>query len=145
MSTNSTADGLGFDEVNQESYTKLISGTNIYGTTGSFVNITSSNIASNEGALRSTSIDNASDVYGYKVKAGSLLMGNSVSGLVTFATPFASANWFMTLSARTYGDPQWSRTGSQGLAYGTSGARANTGCWVVGGSTTVVDWIAVGL
>ena len=47
MASNvSTKDGLGFEEVNQDSDTELISGTNIYGTTGSFgtTKVTTANI-----------------------------------------------------------------------------------------------------
>lgn len=45
-SFNSTIDGMGFEEVNQASSTEIISGTNIYGTTGSFVTtkITTANV-----------------------------------------------------------------------------------------------------
>ncbi len=101
-------------------------------------------VVNNNGLLQSTSIENATELFGYRIKAGSLLMGNSCSGLVNFTTPFTTENWFMTVSARTYGVPQWSRTGSC-PSYGTSGARRASGCWIVGGSTTVVDWIAVGI
>jgi hypothetical protein len=50
----------------------------------------------------------------------------------------------MALTGREYNVPQFSRTGSQSTYCG-SGLRRASGCWIVGGSTTVVDWIAVGI
>ena len=102
------------------------------------------NVINSQGTLQSAAIENATELFGYRIKAGSVLTGIYGSGLINFATPFTTANWFLTLSARDYGVPQFSRTGSC-PAYGTSGLRRASGCWIVGGSSTAVDWIAVGI
>jgi len=158
MASNvSTVDGMGFEEVNQSSYTEMISGNNLYGQNLWISNMAELNIISgavfsggefresNRGVLHSTCIENAAEIFGQRVKAGSIVMGNDVSGLINFKTPFTGSNWFISLTPTTYGAPQWSRTGSQGLAYGVSGLKRTSGCWIVGGSKTVVDWIAVGI
>ncbi len=165
---NSTVDGMGFEEVNQSSYTEMISGNNLYGqnlwisTMGEINQISGASISGGEarittnlnvggtitdgnGQLYGTCIENAAEIFGQRVKAGSIVMGNDVSGLINFKTPFTGSNWFISLTPTTYGAPQWSRTGSQGLAYGVSGLKRTSGCWIVGGSKTVVDWIAVGI
>ena len=170
----STVDGMGFEEVNQSSYTEMISGNNLYGQnlwisatgeinqisglTGSFgaMNITQDlnvgdsidciTIQERNRQLFSTSIQNATELFGYQVKAGSVAMGNDISGLIEFVSngSFSTANYFMTMNAREYTTPQFSRTGSQSVYCG-SGVRNASGCWIVGGSATVVDWIAVGI
>lgn len=172
MASNvSTVDGMGFEEVNQESYTEIISGTNVYGhdvygesgsfgivsgaefrvttiigTTANYTTISGTNIVNENGKLQSVSIDNATQLFGYRIKAGSVLMGDSISGLISFpsAGSFSTINYFLALTPSSYGVPQWSRTGSQAI-YCVSGAKRASGCWIVGGSATVVDWIAVGV
>ena len=175
MASNvSTVDGMGFEEVNQPTYTEMISGNNIYGVnlwvsargeinqisgaTGSFgaMNITTDlnvgdaldcrTLQVDNNRIYSTSIQNATELFGYKVKAGSVAMGNDISGLIAFvsAGSFSTANYFIVAGAAEYGAPQWSRTGSQS-SYGVSGLKRASGCWIVGGSDTVVDWIAVGI
>ena len=155
-SLNSTVDGMGFEEVNQSSYTEMISGNNLYGNNVWISNMGEINIVSgatfsggafregDRGVLHSTSIENATELFGQRVKAGSILMGNDASGLINFKTPFTGSNWFIALTPTTYGAPQWSRTGSTGV-YAVSGLKRTSGCWIVGGSKTVVDWIAVGI
>lgn len=81
---------------------------------------------------------------GYHILAGSGITGDSVSGLIWFQTPFANANWFMTLSAQNYTNPLKSTTGSV-KSFSVSGARRASGCWAYGPSGTAFDWIAVGL
>lgn len=156
--TNSTVDGMGFEEANQETTsTEVISGTNIYGTTGSFDQgyieqdlevgdaIECRTLQVNDREIFSTAIENAAEVYGQRVKAGSIVIGNSASGLVNFKTPFTSANYFMFATPRELTAPGFSVTGSQGRAYCVSGAYRASGCWLYGGSTTVVNWLAVGI
>lgn len=165
-STNSTVDGMGFEEMNQtgsQTANVWLSGSittqegiqtagdisgagalSIGAVTASQLKSIGSVVDAN-GAVLGTSIENASELYGYRVKAGSLTMGNSVSGLVNFKTPFTTATYFLVAGAREYGAPQWSRTGSQGLGYGISGTMRASGCWLVGGSATEVNWIAVGI
>jgi len=175
-SLNSTVDGMGFEEVNQASFTYMISGNHIYGRTVDAllisgadiyatdnvvsdriygdeyvsgllikaVTISGADIVNSKGLLQSTSIENATELFGRRVKAGSILMGDDASGLINFKTPFTGSNWFIALTPTTYGAPQWSRTGSTGV-YAVSGLKRTSGCWIVGGSKTVVDWIAVGI
>lgn len=168
MASNvSTVDGMGFEEVNQESYTAMVSGTSgcftvLDADSADLTNIATAgilatsviagnasiigSISDSKGKLQSTAIANATALYGYRILAGSVLMGDSISGLIAFpsAGSFSSANYFLALTARDYGVPQWSRTGSQAIYCG-SGARRASGCWIVGGSGAVVDWIAVGI
>jgi len=151
----STIDGLGFEEVNQSSYTENISGTNIY-THNSFSEVGSFGIVSgtearittiinNQGDIQSNSIENATELFGYRIKAGSIVMGNGASGLVNFKTPFTTPNYFMFATARTLTAPGFSVTGSQGRSYCVSGTYRASGCWLYGGSATVVNWLAIGI
>ena len=179
---NSTVDGMGFEEVNQDSYTETISGTNIYGTTGSFItarattvnstNVNSTYVSGNvheatvstiqnlhvdvsvsgvkfretgKGELYSTSIQNATALYGQRIRAGSVLIGDDSSGLIVFpsAGSFSTPNYFMTLTARDWTLPVASNTSGTGFAI--SGLRRASGCWAYGPSGTVADWIAVGI
>jgi len=159
-STNSTVDGMGFEEINQvgnmpanmwitgsvTADAGIQTGGNISGAGEIYGdNIWGTSVNDSDGVLRSVSIENATELFDQRVKAGSIMMGNSWSGLVAFKTPFTTANYFLTCSARTYGAPQWNVAGSQGAGYGTSGTRRASGCWIVGGSATAVDWIAVGI
>jgi len=177
MASNvSTIDGMGFEEVNQASYTEVISGDQLYGRwmqcttflggaisgdqvhcdlvdTNQWVsgptiignNISGTNIrVGGEGTLHSVSIDNATAIYGQKIKIGSVLMGDDISGLIVFKSPFASANYMVFATAQEYGAPQWSSTGSQS-SYCVSGTKATGSCFIVGGSATVVGWMAVGI
>jgi len=142
---------------------KISAADSTYSSVGSFDNLNITNLisqvktmssvsgasfrdTSKGGALLPTAICNATTLYGYRVVAGSILMGNSISGLIAFpsAGSFTSANYFLALTAREYNVPQFSSTGSQAIYCG-SGVRRASGCWIVGGSATVVDWIAVGI
>ena len=170
-----TKDGLGFDRVNQASSTEMISGTNLYGVnlwvsttgeinqisglTGSFgaMNITTDlnvgdavdcrTLQVDDNRIYSTSIQNATELFGYKVKAGSVLMDAAgYSGLISFVDggSFSTANYFMTISARDWTLPQANTAGSL-TSFGISGIRRASGCWAYGPSGTVADWIAVGI
>jgi len=108
-------------------------------------NVKGNTVTNANGLIQSISIDNATTLYGYQVKAGSVILGAaSISGAVTFATPFTTANWFLVCSPSSYGARQFCVAGSP-VSFGLSGAKASTGGWIVGGSNTVVDWIAVGI
>ncbi|MFW9852873.1 MAG: hypothetical protein ACFFDS_08020, partial [Candidatus Thorarchaeota archaeon] len=111
---------------------------------GTFVG---SQISDHTGIIRPVEIENATVLAGYKVKAGSVLIGpTDNSGLITFATNFANANWFMTLSPRTLTKPYlYQVTDLSGLVPCVSGDRRASGCWIYAGSNTVIDWIAVGM
>jgi hypothetical protein len=173
MASNvSTVDGMGFEEVNQASFTETISGSNIYGTTGSFTNIRITNLVGVTsisgtniygttisgtnfragGSITDTlgrhfpvAIENDTQLFGYRVVAGSVLIGNSSSGLIAFpsAGSFSTANYFMTISARDWSLPVASNT--SGTGFSISGLRRASGCWAYGPSGTVADWIAVGI
>jgi len=154
----STVDGMGFEEVNQSSSTEMISGTNLYGTTISggqvrFEDVVVNDdmsarvVSENDNRVYSTSIQNATELYGYKVKAGSLTMDAAgYSGLISFvsAGSFSTANYFMTISARNWTLPQANTAGSL-TSFGISGIRRASGCWAYGPSGTEADWIAVGI
>ncbi len=157
-STNSTVDGMGFEEVNQASSTEIISGTNIYGTTISGNQVRFEDVVVNDDLsatiisersrqLFSTSIQNATELFGYKVKAGSLTMGAvGYSGLIQFVDggSFSTTNYFLTISARTWNLPQANTAGSL-TSFGISGIRRASGCWAYGPSGAEADWIAVGI
>lgn len=105
----------------------------------------SASVTDDIGTVRSVTVENATALGGYKVKAGSVAFGDGVSGLVAFKENFANAHYFLTCSARTFGIP-WASTGvASGIPFGASGTRRASGCWLYGGSGAVVDWIAVGL
>jgi len=158
----STVDGMGFEEVNQSSYTEMISGNNIYARNMWVSNMAEMNIVSGatfsgdnlrirlinttEGPLLPSSIQNATELFGRYVKAGSVLIGDDSSGLISFAPAgsWATPNYFMTISAQNWTIPQASRTGSL-ASFGVSGIKRASGCWAYGPSGTVADWIAVGI
>ena len=163
-STNSTVDGMGFEELGQvgSQPTNLwiagsitaenqISVLTVYGTTISGVSINGVHISGGSftdpyGRIRSVGIDNATALYGYRIQAGSVKTGNDASGLVHFKTNFANAHWFMTVTPSTLTNPYlYQVTDLSGLVPCVSGIRRASGCWIYGGSLTVYDWIAVGL
>ena len=173
MASNvSTVDGMGFEEVNQPSYTEMISGNNLYGNnawiqyaqvddysgatmrvgvyegdTLDTAAVIGDDVYTTEGELQSTSIQNATELFGYKVKAGSLTMSAvGYSGLISFVDggSFSTANYFMTISARNWTLPTANSTGSI-TNFGISGIRRASGCWAYGPSGTEADWIAVGI
>jgi len=160
-STNSTIDGMGFEEMSQVGsvpYSTWIAGsftaenhiaTNTYFTTPGSVfavdGVFTGSVTSSDGRIRTASVENATELFGYRVKAGSVVIGNSASGLVHFKTDFADANWFMAISPRNMYDPyKYAVTDHSGLVPMVSGIRRASGCWIYGGSCTVMDWIAVG-
>jgi hypothetical protein len=143
-SWNSTVDGLGFEEVNQSGQTEIISGTNVYGTTGSFVNlnttnIKSSNIEDTNGELRSNLIGSATtNVYGGFIQTGSLLTSAGSQGFIKLGTPYTSAtSWYAVVS------PCGSATGFE--KWYLSGLRNASGVNFVGAASLRYDFIAVGL
>ncbi len=94
-STNSTIDGMGFEEVNQEvTFTKVISGTNIYATTcisgnqAQFEDIVikddmSANVVSTgNGQLFSISTGSGTPVYGARHQAGSGVLDSNDAWIV---------------------------------------------------------------
>ncbi len=102
-----------------------------------------SGVPNQEGQLKSTGIDNASTIYGHTVRAGSVLIGDSSSGVITFASSFTGSGWYMTLTPRNWTIPVASTTGSV-ANFSISGNRHASGGWAYGPSGTVADWIAVG-
>ena len=178
-STNSTVDGMGFEEVNQEvTSTYIISGTHIYGTTVDALLISGDDIYANtnvvaarvygdeyvsglvifgtnisganyyedsKGKLHSASIQNATELYGYRIRAGSVKTADSNSGLVVFTGSFTTANWFMTITPRDLTNPYKYIDDQSGAVPMVSGLRRASGCWIIGGSQTVFDYIAVGI
>ena len=157
MASNvSTVDGMGFEEVNQPTSTETISGTNVYATTGSFSavdidqdllvgdSVECRTLQVNDREVFSTSYQNTADVYGMRVRAGSVLIGDDSSGLIAFADDWVEGgNYFMTLTPQNWTLPVASNTSGTGFAI--SGIRRASGCWAYGPSGTVADWIAVGI
>ena len=174
----STVDGMGFEEVNQSSFTEMISGNNLYGNNLWVSDMAELNIVSgvtfsggqaifedmvvrddlacnvlsedNDKRVYSTSYQNGSDVYGMRVRAGSVLIGDDSSGLILFtdnwagATPGLADSYFITLTPRNWTLPIANTTGSI-TGFSISGTRRASGCWAYGPSGTVADWIAVGI
>ena len=151
MASNvSSIDGMGFEEVNQDqSFTETISGTNIYGD-NAWINgtieatiISGAQIVDVDGQLISASYQNTADVYGQRVRAGSVLIGDHSSGLIAFADDWVGlGNYFITISPHNWTLPVASNT--SGTGFSISGVRTASQCWAYGPSGTVADWIAVG-
>ena len=154
MASNvSTIDGMGFEEVNQDqSFTETISGTNIYGdnlwvngtmetTIGSIAQLV--NV---DGAIESTSYQNAANVYGMRVRAGSVLMGDNGKGVIEFVDRWIDGTdtYFITLTPRQWTLPVATNEAGSTIAFSISGLRRASGCTAYGPSGTVADWIAVG-
>ena len=99
-----------------------------------------------EGLGGGITLDNATELSGYRVKAGSLTMGDvGYSGLVHFSEPyFKDANYILVASAGNLTLPAQPNEGS-GASFGVSGALRASGCWLFGPSGTTANWIAVGL
>jgi len=118
-----------------------LSGTGVFGTT-----ISGLAIVNRSGLIQSVAIENATQLFGYRVVAGSVLFGNSNSGLIAFpsAGSFSTANYYMTLSAQDWTVPLTTTTGSSTALF-ISGTRRASGCWACGPSGTVAEWIAVGI
>ena len=133
-STNSTVDGMGFEEIGQVGSQP----TNLW-IAGSFTD--------GSGKLQSTSIDNTATLYGYKIKTGSVLTGNSTpaSGIITFVDSFSNNDWFMQLTVADMSGMYRSNAAGSFVSPLVSGARHASGCWIVAGSATVVDWMAIGI
>jgi hypothetical protein len=152
MASNvSTIDGLGFEEVNQENNTELISGTNIYGSVGSFTNInvttifgnviSGTNIASNtiknaSGLIYSTSLNS---LFGARVQAGSCITTSAGLGSAIFATAFSNTNYAVNCMMGS------AIIANLGSTYGISGLKSLSGCTFWGPASMPTDWIAVGL
>ncbi len=157
MASNvSTVDGMGFEEVNQSSFTETISGTNIYASNsvttegvlagsflGNFAAITdiygTGSIIDNRGRLRSSLLGSATtNVWGAFIQAGSLLTTTGNVGFVKFGTPFSSAtSYYVTAS------PCGSATSFEN--WYISGTRNASGVNFVGAASLRYDWQAVGL
>jgi len=82
-------DGMGGEEVNQDTdvQTETLSGTNVYGVSGTFNTVTSSNaeltdVSNDEGELQSVSVGSNTAVYGAKIQAGSGLLVGSTAVIV---------------------------------------------------------------
>jgi len=173
-STNSTVDGMGFEEMNQvgsQAANIWIAGSmyaeqhirsaKYFTTPGSVyaedailsgdltaTNATIGNVKATgsvvdaNGTLNSVAIQNAAEVFGYRVVAGSVTTDDAGEGVVLFpsAGSFSSPNYFITFTANQYTIP-----GASGLNVGASGTRRASGLEILGPSGTTFDWIAVGI
>lgn len=122
-----------------------ISGVTVKAHDTTVVHISGGSFTDPYGRLRSTGINDATPAYGYRVLAGSVKTGNDNSGLIVFPTLFADNKWHMTITPAEFTNAyKYIADGSQ-FPPMISGAKRASGCWMVGGSITVYDWIAVGL
>ena len=148
-SMNGTVDGMGFEEVNQATSTEIVSGTNVYGTTGSFVTakittvntttVNASTVTNSEGTLKSSLLGSATTkVYGAFIQAGSFDTSAGSVGFVKFGVPYSSATSYYVNAT-----PTGSITGYE-ESY-VSGTRNASGVNFVGAAALRYDWIAVGL
>lgn len=162
--TNSTVDGMGFDEVNQlVTSTEVVSGgtilgntitgatiggTNIAGTTVSGVTLSGGNTRLRNcvvtgsymnlnGTLQVVELGSPV-VYGATVKAGSVLTTAGSLGFITFGTSFSNSTWYCTLMPG-------SNITTPGSAIYISGLRHASGAYFVGEPSMKYDWIAVGI
>ncbi len=122
-----------------------ISGVTVKASDTTVVHISGGSFTDPYGHLRSTGVDNATALYGYRVQAGSAKTGDSSSGVIEFATNFAGSNWFMCLTVNQMSDPYVALVDGSAMPPIISGIRHDSGCAFVAGSQTVVDWIAVGI
>lgn len=166
-STNSTIDGMGFEEINQAGdmpanmwitgsviADSFVSGTTVYGTTGNFVtaNATTGSIATlrntnivnvgsisdSDGRHRSSLLGSAtSNVWGGFMQAGSFTTSAGSIGFIKLGTPYTSATSYYVNATAT-----GSATGF-GLSY-VSGTRHISGVNFVGAAALRYDWVAIG-
>ena len=145
-------DGMGFEEVNQTvTFTEIISGANVYGSTavttpslvstylsGTDARLTSvtaiGSITGTLGRLHSIGLGSTA-VYGGRIQAGSVATAAGSGGTISFGTPFAGLNYFVVLTGQT-------AVGSV-VAF-VSGTRNISGCEIVGGASAPYDYVAVG-
>lgn len=134
-STNSTVDGMGFEEMGQV-------GSQPYNTWIAGSMTADGGLHTGKGEIYSTSIQNAGPVYAQRIRAGSVITDNNGEGVILFASngSFSTPNYFITFTANQYSIP-----GASGLNVGASGTRRASGLEILGPSGTVFDWIAVGI
>lgn len=119
----------------------LVAVTAVSGATANFTGVISGGTVTNStGELRSTIRSHAAATAGMFVQAGSVTIGDSNVGQIVFATNFADTNYLVVVSPAEY-----TIAGASGLNYGLSGTVSVSGVAVLGGSTTVCNYIAVGL
>jgi len=137
-------DGLGGEEVNQETATgsvfaEVISGTNIFATTklttpaAVITNVSGTNVLNSQGLLKSVGIGSGTAVYGAQVRAGSGALSAGSLAWVLFPTAFAQVP-SVTLSNRTTAAAMHVGSIAVGSFY-VEGAAASE----------AFTWIAVGL
>lgn len=146
MASNvSTVDGMGFEEVNQSSYTDMVSGASGYFTNLNVTAISAGNVSTIgsfvEGSkrLQSTLLGSATtNVWGGFIQAGSLLTNSGSLGFVKFGTPYTSASSYYITAAPCGSAPGFEK-------WYISGVRHISGVNFIGAASTRYDWIAAGI
>jgi hypothetical protein len=141
-STNSTIDGMGFEEMNQlgiQEANIMIAGSVVAGELGSFAgDLYGDNIYGTDGALKSALLGSATtNVWGGFIQAGSFETTTGSKGFIAFGTPYSSATSYYVNATAT-----GSATGFE-ESY-ISGTRNISGVNFVGAAELRYDWIAVG-
>lgn len=134
MASNvSTVDGMGFEEVNQSSYTDMISGLS-----GCFTLLNTTTAYLDNKELKSTLLGSeTTNIWGGFIQAGSLLTSAGSVGFVKFGTPYTSATSYYVVATSC------GSVASYEKSY-ISGARNASGVNFVGAASARYDWIAVG-
>lgn len=167
-STNSTVDGMGFEEIGQVgsqptniwiagsiyanqiySAGSLVGLVNVYSPVGNITTINSNagsitslramSVYSTQGQLYSTQIGSPV-TYGAVVKAGNVTTSAGSLGFITFGNSFSTATYYVSVCP---GSADFGATVA-GSGWYTSGIRHKSGCWLVGAPSLGYDYIAVG-
>jgi len=167
-STNSTVDGMGFEEINQtgsqtaniwiagsikaeiqvEAGSLIASDIRSDGTftspaavisTGSITSLRSTNIYNTQGQLYPSQVGSPV-AYSAVVKAGNITTSAGSSGFIKFGNQFSTTAYYVSVTPGSLVDSV-----SAGSGYYVSGARHKSGCWLIGGPSITYDYIAVGV
>ena len=158
-------DGLGFEEVNQAvTSTETISGTNVYGISGTFArdtitvaDIVTANITTTSGGnirgtniitpgsftdslgkLQSVSLGSATTtVYGGIIQTGSGVTSAGSIGYVKLGVPTSTATYYVGLTPRTF------TAGAGSVVPFTSGTYSTSGVSFIGAAAANYDWIVI--
>lgn len=161
MASNvSTVDGMGFEEVNQLSFTDMVSGTSgcfmtIDADAADITNIATAGILAsaiiggnisavgsvvdNKGRLQSSLLGSATtNVWGAYAQVGSLSTNTGSQGFIKFGTPYSSSTSYYVVTTAC-----GSATGFE-QSY-ISGLRNASGANFVGAASLRYDWVAFGI
>lgn len=122
-------------------YSTVLSGTNLFSTSGTIQNLTVGT-ASISGLEVDTTFPSASigspQRYNTSFQAGSSVTSAGSLGFTTFGKVFPSTEYYITLSPRNFVD------GAGSVVPYASGVYATSGVNFVGAASTAYNWIAIG-